>query len=651
MVGTLQRDPETDVRKTAVIPAVCLSVCSSEQSTMSAEKGAAGQLRIILDSYARLCKERKLPVVQPFVDSVSATCGLDMSLDVIRSADQSLLLFEALRKSAELLMSVRISSAASRPVTQPDPLPSTVADTSSSLKSTAGSRRSMTAASSSSGRSSTAGRALAAHGRSHVLEDATASGSFGRTLQVLLGRGSVLARLDLVNVPLTVNLCAHLGEGFLQNKTVCDVTVDGCSVSDEGIIAIIRGLRMHPAVQTLSLQKNALSDISSAAISDLLKSQLFRRNSLLWESSLRGSFCAADQPPGLTAVSLRGNHLSNRTAEAVAEFLQEDTWLLSLDLAENDICSWSSLAVLLRAGCVTNETLQFLDVSGNPAVLELTGRRPARSASYSGSDSVDNIGPSGCRSATDSRDRWLEENKSWLKSRGPPVSPAQFIFVRRPRRELDDLTSSASLVRLSKEIARLVEHHNETSASSRASNSAAAAAVPALGIDRGAAPTDSGNSLAHGLLAASTAIRSLPDSAADPSALDISLQTLQAIAALDELAPDVTEDKMVAVLENTIATFHGFVSRIETDLQQRNLPTQGPAAPAKAKALGARQSPEKTKAKSDRASKQEARQQHATPQAPPAAAAAEPEKQGSVDDGGQDVLQKLRSHACRTLST
>jgi hypothetical protein len=199
-----------------------------------------------------------------------------------------------------------------------------------------------------------------------------------------------------------------LARFLLRSAALEVVSIVGITLASEQIKLLTKGLletKLHqlnvirvPLASSFSLLTPALTgttarcvrvvdcgigDAGGALLGGIIRSHGARRDEMVWANNLRGSVDAPSEKTsdvsvwsaGALVLDFSGNSLSDQSAVAIAAALQNDTWLIGLNLAGNSISSKGAKA--LCDGLVTNKTLRALVVADNTAIDEAAEARLA----------------------------------------------------------------------------------------------------------------------------------------------------------------------------------------------------------------------------------------------------------------------------------
>ncbi|XP_053309142.1 leucine-rich repeat-containing protein 45 [Spea bombifrons] len=180
------------------------------------------------------------------------------------------------------------------------------------------------------------------------------------------GRG----KLDLSSQSVSTESCKVLGVLLQNDVTFTDVILSDCMLSEDGVKALLQGLRTNSLIKHLDLKGNNLRAQGAEALGKLLTantsltSLTLQWNNLGMLEDAFSLFCdglAVNQT--LQKLDLRNNQISPKGAEELSMALKRNHTLQELDLRWNNIGLLGGRAIL---SCLsTNRSLLKMDLSGN----------------------------------------------------------------------------------------------------------------------------------------------------------------------------------------------------------------------------------------------------------------------------------------------
>ncbi|CAM9413105.1 unnamed protein product, partial [Discosporangium mesarthrocarpum] len=187
---------------------------------------------------------------------------------------------------------------------------------------------------------------------------------------------------------------AKLARGLKSNSRLKALRMLNVSLSGRpGMGALATALASHPSLVSLSLVRCGLrADPGARLVAVVIKAHAGRRNALAWSNGLRrpppppslgalerrgaggggGSRPAGSPPPahvaaaGLLVVDVSGNRLGDAGVHAIAKGLQNDSWIVGINLSHNGVTNRG--AALLSLCLQHNSTLCGLVLDDNPDI-------------------------------------------------------------------------------------------------------------------------------------------------------------------------------------------------------------------------------------------------------------------------------------------
>jgi len=157
-----------------------------------------------------------------------------------------------------------------------------------------------------------------------------------------------------------INLLHHYLCGDETNKqkiTIIDFGANNLTVASSPLIGdIITHLQPH----TLKLEKNSVTDISTAVINtDIVKVLHMEVNGL----TAQEASAISDMMTGLEKLNINGNKLDNDGVKIISEGITKTNTLRELDISDNNITSTGATAI--AKSLLHNTSLEVLDMSNN----------------------------------------------------------------------------------------------------------------------------------------------------------------------------------------------------------------------------------------------------------------------------------------------
>ena len=144
--------------------------------------------------------------------------------------------------------------------------------------------------------------------------------------------------LSLNSITITKESARYLSQGLYDNKTIQGLNINFSIISLESYEILLKSLLKHEMLKYLDLSNNNFSDKYGEMVALIISSQSQRRDQILWASGLRnGSPQINEYSKGLVSINLRGNKLSNYSAECLSKALSHDQYIRIIDLSENNL--------------------------------------------------------------------------------------------------------------------------------------------------------------------------------------------------------------------------------------------------------------------------------------------------------------------------
>ncbi|XP_039272480.2 leucine-rich repeat-containing protein 45-like [Styela clava] len=183
--------------------------------------------------------------------------------------------------------------------------------------------------------------------------------------------------LDLTSYTLTIGTCCALGKALSHDIGFSEMLLTDCMLNEEGVKVLLSGLCINTSLERLDLRGNNLSQGSANALGHFLKENhtlkclcLEWNNLGVWEASFR-TFCEGlATNTGLESLDLRNNQLNYVGAQELALALQSNKTLRSLDVRWNNIGLVGGKA--LNNAVQHSQTLVKCEVTGNNLPQELS---------------------------------------------------------------------------------------------------------------------------------------------------------------------------------------------------------------------------------------------------------------------------------------
>ena len=178
-----------------------------------------------------------------------------------------------------------------------------------------------------------------------------------------------LITFSLTNLKITVEIAEELSPGLIGNKSLKALLINNCTISIDAYDLLLKGLLTHENITLLDLAYNNLNDKYSDMIARIIARQTQRRDQVVWAFGLRNEKPTSnDYTNGLVSISLKGNVLSDVSAEVISNSLGYDQYIRSIDVSDNKI-SKDGCKKFIRM-MRKNNTLLTVDLKENPGYDE-----------------------------------------------------------------------------------------------------------------------------------------------------------------------------------------------------------------------------------------------------------------------------------------
>ena len=144
--------------------------------------------------------------------------------------------------------------------------------------------------------------------------------------------------LSLNSITITKESARYLAQGLYDNKTIQGFNINFSIISLESYEILLKSLLKHEMLKYLDLSNNNFSDKYGEMVALIISTQSQRRDQILWASGLRNESPQINESSkGLVSINLRGNKLSNYSAECLSKALSHDQYIRIVDLSENNL--------------------------------------------------------------------------------------------------------------------------------------------------------------------------------------------------------------------------------------------------------------------------------------------------------------------------
>ena len=180
--------------------------------------------------------------------------------------------------------------------------------------------------------------------------------------------------LSLNSITITKESARYLAQGLYDNKTIQGLNINFSIISLESYEILLKSLLKHEMLKYLDLSNNNFSDKYGEMVALIISTQSQRRDQMLWASGLRNEAPQINESSkGLVSINLRGNKLSNYSAECLSKALSHDQYIRIIDLSENNLdnSACKKFIHMMRK----NNILLTVDLRENPGYDEAIYQR------------------------------------------------------------------------------------------------------------------------------------------------------------------------------------------------------------------------------------------------------------------------------------
>ena len=180
--------------------------------------------------------------------------------------------------------------------------------------------------------------------------------------------------LSLNSITITKESSRYLAQGLYDNKTIQGLNINFSIISLESYEILLKSLLKHEMLKYLDLSNNNFSDKYGEMVALIISTQSQRRDQMLWASGLRNEAPQINESSkGLVSINLRGNKLSNYSAECLSKALSHDQYIRIIDLSENNLdnSACKKFIHMMRK----NNILLTVDLRENPGYDEAIYQR------------------------------------------------------------------------------------------------------------------------------------------------------------------------------------------------------------------------------------------------------------------------------------
>ncbi|CAF0863953.1 unnamed protein product [Brachionus calyciflorus] len=185
-----------------------------------------------------------------------------------------------------------------------------------------------------------------------------------RSLKDCLSVSTMLNKLELYNIPLSVKDCSQIAKGLRSNKTVKTLSLDRCLIGDEGLAVICKEIQNTSSLNRVNFSNCNLSHEGANILATLIKVQALKRHNEAWKDSLRYGRPDLDSMFGIRRITINSNQqIGDQGVQYLADAFKSDLWLKALDLQDCGITTQGANHLL--DGLKFNAMMHVLDVRLN----------------------------------------------------------------------------------------------------------------------------------------------------------------------------------------------------------------------------------------------------------------------------------------------
>ena len=180
--------------------------------------------------------------------------------------------------------------------------------------------------------------------------------------------------LSLNSITISKESARYLAQGLYDNKTIQGLNINFSIISLESYEILLKSLLKHEMLKYLDLSNNNFTDKYGEMVALIISTQSQRRDQILWASGLRNESPQINESSkGLVSINLRGNKLSNYSAECLSKTLSHDQYIRIVDLSENNLdnSACKKFIHMMRK----NNILLTVDLRENPGYDEAIYQR------------------------------------------------------------------------------------------------------------------------------------------------------------------------------------------------------------------------------------------------------------------------------------
>jgi len=162
-----------------------------------------------------------------------------------------------------------------------------------------------------------------------------------KSISVLLSHSVCrISKLELVGVKLDEAACLALSKGLEHAGSLHFVSFKDSKMGDSSFAALSHGISKSKSIQELDISNCCLSDAGGSSICSMLRAHTKHRNNLKWGDTLRNT--EDEESPlieleGLLTLNASYNQLGNRFGEGLSMELAADEWIGAINLSGNQI--------------------------------------------------------------------------------------------------------------------------------------------------------------------------------------------------------------------------------------------------------------------------------------------------------------------------
>jgi len=187
---------------------------------------------------------------------------------------------------------------------------------------------------------------------------------------------SALEVLDLANSKLSPQVALHIATVICSNTNIRQLWFEHNSLTDSGIIVILKVLMTCMYFVVVSLRSNGITEQSANMISEALAQKIYLEQLYLGDNSLTDVGVIQIMPSltnaqGLHTLDLSNTNITEVSVDSIVAVINSSSQLQQLFLGDNKLCS--SGAIKIVRALQGSHTIQVLGLSHNHITCEAAG--------------------------------------------------------------------------------------------------------------------------------------------------------------------------------------------------------------------------------------------------------------------------------------